>query len=84
MNLSKEKLSSKLKVFGLRSADSIQQRSWFIQETIKANADEIGIVFIDGIRDLLYDINDSSQAIKTVTDFMALSAIYSLHIQNTI
>ena len=75
-----QEVQRRLKVYGLRPADSIEERTNFVIKEINDNRNEIGIVFIDGIRDLIRDINDSARSIEIVTKLMALATYSDVHI----
>ncbi len=42
--------------------------------------DRYGLVIIDGIRDLLLDINNASESVEVINKMMEWSSIYNLHI----
>lgn len=42
--------------------------------------DEVGLVIIDGLRDLMYDINNGKEATDVMTVLMAWTSVYELHI----
>lgn len=42
--------------------------------------DEVGLVIIDGLRDLMYDINNGKEATDMMTVLMAWTSVYELHI----
>ena len=41
--------------------------------------DEVGLVIIDGLRDLMYDINNGKEATDVMTVLMAWTSVYELH-----
>lgn len=41
---------------------------------------EVGLVIIDGLRDLMYDINNGKEATDVMTVLMAWTSVYDLHI----
>lgn len=45
---------------------------------------EIGLMIIDGIRDLVKDINNSTEALEVMNDLMRWSSYYNLHIQTVL
>lgn len=60
-----------VKVYGLRKYLP-EQRMQIIEYAIY-NTPNIGIVFIDGAKDLMYDSNDINESTKTVSNFMKWS-----------
>ncbi|VTQ00289.1 AAA family ATPase [Sphingobacterium daejeonense] len=71
-----------LKYFDLREHDA-ETRLKMIQLALEINQ-EIGLVIIDGTRDLLYDYNDPKESSKLVTELMRLSTTYNCHIVNVL
>lgn len=57
-----------IKVYGLRKY-SPEERTLIVEFAIY-NTKNLGIVFIDGIKDLMYDTNDINESSKTVTKLM--------------
>ncbi len=55
-------------------------RLQMIQYAMEEHKSNIDYVLIDGVRDVMYDINSSEEATKTVTELMALSVKYKTHI----
>jgi hypothetical protein len=49
-------------------------------ETAIQNTPDLGLVVIDGIRDIVTSINDEDQACETATKLMQWSQIYNIHI----
>ena len=45
---------------------------------------EVGLVIIDGLRDLMYDINNGKEATDVMTVLMALTSVYDLHIHTVL
>lgn len=45
---------------------------------------EVGLVIIDGLRDLMYDINNGKEATDVMTVFMAWTSVYDLHIHTVL
>lgn len=78
--ISDDELRRRFRPYAMRSADSIEERVGFIIKEIMDNSDHVGIVFIDGIRDLLSDINDSKKSCDIVTKMMVLSVEADVHI----
>ena len=46
--------------------------------------DEVGLVIIDGLRDLMYDINNGKEATDVMTVLMAWTSVYELHIHTVL
>jgi hypothetical protein len=44
----------------------------------------VGLVIVDGIRDLLRDINSSSESLDVINSFMKWSSLYQLHIHTAL
>lgn len=53
-----------------------------IEWAITQNGKNIDLVVIDGVRDLITDVNDSEESNQIVSDLMAWSTNYDLHILN--
>ena len=64
-------------VYALRQLETID-RVAFIEHYLEKNKN-IGLVIIDGIRDLLIDINSTDQATELTTKLMQWTKIYNLH-----
>ena len=45
---------------------------------------EVGLVVIDGLRDLMYDINNGKEATDVMTVLMAWTSVYDLHIHTVL
>ena len=60
-----------------------EQRRDIINNAIQED-DRIGLVIIDGIRDLVRDINNSSEALDVMNDLMRWSSCYDLHIHTVL
>ena len=45
---------------------------------------EVGLVIIDGLRDLMYDINNGIEATDVMTVLMAWTSVYDLHIHTVL
>lgn len=43
-----------------------------------------GFVVIDGIRDLMYDINNPSESVELINDLMRWSSMHDLHIHTVL
>ena len=65
------------KVFCLRSL-SPPERLSFIDTYLNQN-NNVGYIVIDGIRDLLTDINNTDQSTEIVTKLMQWTKIYNIH-----
>ena len=48
------------------------------------NTPNVGLVVIDGIRDLMLDINNSTEATKLVGDLMQWTSEQNIHIQTVL
>lgn len=46
--------------------------------------DGVGLVIIDGLRDLMYDINNGKEATDVMTILMAWTSVYDLHIHTVL
>lgn len=46
--------------------------------------DEVGLVIIDGLRDLMYDINNGKEATDVMTVLMAWTSVYEFHIHTVL
>lgn len=46
--------------------------------------EEVGLVIIDGLRDLMYDINNGKEATDVMTVLMAWTSVYDLHIHTVL
>ena len=66
-------------VYKLRTAASVEERTNFIEQIIY-NDNEIGMVIIDGIRDLLFDFNDPGESMEIVCSLMRWSQERNIHI----
>lgn len=55
-----------------------------IKYALSQIGDKLSLLVIDGIRDLVTDINDSTESTGIVTDLMAWSADYNIHILNVL
>src|SRR3712207_9066202 len=65
-----------------RSADPNERRE-IIRYAIY-NTPNVGLVVIDGIRDLMLDINNSTEATKLVGELMQWSSEQNIHIQTVL
>lgn len=68
-----------IRAYFLRRLDW-NDRIGFIEEYLETYGDEVDLVVIDGIRDLLQDINDSTQANKVAQLLMRWTDDYNIHI----
>ncbi|MGN5953721.1 AAA family ATPase [Sphingobacterium lactis] len=71
-----------LKYYDLREYNA-EQRVELIKFALELHSD-VGLVVIDGTRDLLYDYNDPKESSKLVTELMRLSTVYNCHIVNVL
>jgi hypothetical protein len=67
-----------LKVFALRQL-STEDRVYFIEQYFEKHKN-IGLVIIDGVRDLIIDINNPNQATELTTKIMQWTKIYNFHL----
>jgi hypothetical protein len=56
-----------------------KQRRQIINITLAENKD-IGLVVIDGLRDLMYDLNSPGESVDLINDLMRWSSMHDLHI----
>ena len=66
----------------LREYNPIDRRQ--IIELALAERPEVGLVIIDGLRDLLFDINSSTEAAEVIGLLMRWSSHYNLHIHTVL
>ena len=66
----------------LREYNPIDRRQ--IIELALAERPEVGLVIIDGLRDLLFDINSSTEAAEVIGFLMRWSSHYNLHIHTVL
>lgn len=66
----------------LREFSPEQRRA--IIECALEECDEYGLVVVDGIRDLIRDINNPGESIDIINDFMRWSSKYNLHIHTVL
>ena len=60
-----------------------EQRRDIINNYLHENKD-IGLLIIDGVRDLMKDINNSSESLEVMNDLMRWSSYYDLHLQTVL
>lgn len=72
-----------LKFSHLRAIADPNQRREIIRYAIY-NTPNVGLVVIDGIRDLMLDINNSTEATKLVGDLMQWTSEQNIHIQTVL
>ena len=80
--LSEEKLQERLYYFMLREF-SVNERVNLIDNALK-NIANIGLIVIDGLRDLLYDFNCPIESSKLINKLMLWSSQYMLHIHTVL
>lgn len=68
-----------LYMYGLRPY-SPEERVTIIREVLNLKGSESSLVVIDGVRDLIYDINNAIESTTVVTDIMKWSQVYDTHI----
>ncbi|MDR0763169.1 MAG: AAA family ATPase, partial [Bacteroidales bacterium] len=59
---------------------STEDRIKIIEQILKCYEKQVGLVIIDGIRDLINDINSSSDANKLITHLLQWTTNYNIHI----
>lgn len=76
--LPEDKPCNRLKFIGLREySPSIRVR---LIERAMQRCNEYGLVIIDGIRDLMLDINNATESVQLINHLMRWSSQYDLHI----
>ncbi len=80
--LSLQKDDSRLMFWGLREYTP-KLRIALIDYALR-KFDGIGLVIIDGLRDLMYDINNGKEATDVMTVLMAWTSVYDLHIHTVL
>ena len=78
-----DKEPQNLKFSHLRAIADPNERREIIRYAIY-NTPNVGLVVIDGIRDLMLDINNSTEATKLVGDLMQWTSEQSIHIQTVL
>jgi len=68
-----------LELYSLRAYPP-EKRVEMIEEVIYSRRQDIAAVFIDGIRDLIYDINDPKQAIEIATKLLKWTEDLNIHL----
>lgn len=74
--------NDRIQFFVLREYTPDQRRdiiSWALHEE-----ENIGLVIIDGIRDLIHDINSPSESLDIINELMRWSSYYELHIHTVL
>lgn len=74
--------TDRLEFFMLREY-SPRQRRQIINHALSTEP-EFGFVVIDGIRDLMYDINSPSESVDLINDLMRWSSMHDLHIHTVL
>ena len=80
--LSVKKDDPRLLVWGLREYTP-KLRIALIDYALRKHQ-EVGLVIIDGLRDLMYDINNGKEATDVMTVLMAWTSVYDLHIHTVL
>lgn len=75
---SNQEINERIKYFALRKY-SVEDRIGMIDYKIR-NTRAVGLVIIDGIRDLMLDINSTSESVEVINKMMEWSSKYDLHI----
>jgi len=78
-----DKEPQNLKFSHLRAIADPNERREIIRYAIY-NTPDVGLVVIDGIRDLMLDINNSTEATKLVGDLMQWTSEQNIHIQTVL
>ena len=78
-----DKEPQNLKFCHLRAIADPNERREIIRYAIY-NTPNVGLVVIDGIRDLMLDINNSTEATKLVGDLMQWTSEQNIHIQTVL
>lgn len=72
----------RLQAYGLKTLTP-EEKANFIEYKLNTNPDIIMVV-IDGVRDLVYDINSPEEATKTSVKLMKWCAMHNIHILNVL
>ena len=67
-----------LDVFALRQL-STEDRVTFIENYLEEEHQKLGMIVIDGVRDLIVDINNTDQSTEITTKIMQWTKIYNIH-----
>ncbi len=51
-----------------------------VERALENHKDSIGLVIIDGIRDMMFDINDPTESVVLVNNLMRWTSVYNVHI----
>lgn len=70
---------STLRAFGLRDFTPVD-RLHFISETIHRHADESSLIIIDGVRDVVMNINSEDEATLMNTWLLSITKRYNIHL----
>ncbi len=76
--MNRTKLPENLEIYPMRNF-TIEQKKKTIEAYLE-NTKDVDLLVIDGIRDIMLNINDSEEAIKTATWLLNTSAKYNIHI----
>lgn len=77
-NLAKSEITDRMKVFRLRPR-TIEERFRIVNHEIE-KSNNVNLVVIDGIRDLMYDINSSAESSEVISYLLKWSYENELHI----
>jgi hypothetical protein len=77
--LSQSQNAKNLKVFHLRKLTPAERLD-FIENHIEENSENLGLVVIDGIKDLITSINDEEQANLIASKLLKWTEVYNIHI----
>jgi hypothetical protein len=81
-NIQHEKAENNISFIMLREFNPEERRD--IIEMALSLDDTIGFVIIDGIRDLISDINSPSESVSIINDLMRWSSKYNIHIHTVL
>ncbi len=74
--------NDKIKFLMLRELNPTERKQ-FIDYSLARNP-EVGLVVIDGLRDLLFDINSSTESGEVIGDLMRWTSKYNIHIHTVL
>lgn len=68
-----------LQIYSLR-AYAPDERMQIIEEVLYQNRDQLGLAVIDGIRDIIFDINNPEQAVTVTSKLLRWTEEFNIHI----
>lgn len=77
-----DKESGRLEFLMLRAFGPVQRKQFI--ETALLSLKDVGLVIIDGIRDLMYDINSPSESVDLINLLMKWSSDFNIHIHTVL